>query len=219
MNSKNEILNRLRQVKNSVPKNSISQWEDKDLFNDFPNTSDNLIDIFKYQLEKLSGDVYVVYNKEEMVKTLRYLLEKVKPDQCKTHRCTLIDELKRRSPEIRDYLTDIDELDLTSEEYAKFEVGISAADCLIARTGSILLRAHSSGGRRLSVLPPIHIVIAEAKQIVASLDEAFHFLDLNQNTWSYATIISGPSRTSDIEKQLVLGAHGPKKLIVILLND
>ena len=219
MNSKNEILNRLRQVKNPDPKNVISQWEDKGLFKNFPDKSDNLTDIFKYQLEKLSGDIYVVNNKEEAIKKLRYLLKKIEPDQCKSHKCTLIGDLKRVSPEIRDYLNDMDELNLTSEEYANFEVGISGADCLVARTGSILLRAISSGGRRLSVLPPIHIVIAEEKQIVASLDEAFAFLDTVPDTWSYATIISGPSRTSDIEKQLVLGAHGPKKLIVILLND
>jgi L-lactate dehydrogenase complex protein LldG len=219
MNSKNEILSRLRQRGSPDRDYNAPQWEDKDLFADFPGPSDNLINIFSQQLNKLSGDFHLVNNKEEMVKTLQNLLEDSEPEQCKAHKSPLIDELKILGPEIRDYLTFIDGDEISSEEFAKLEVGITGADCLIARTGSILLHTLSAGGRRLSVLPPTHIVIAEEKQIVPSLDEAFNTLDLDQDIWSYATIITGPSRTSDIEKQLVLGAHGPKRLIVILLKN
>ena len=67
MNSKNEILKRLRQVKNPDLEIKVSQWEDRDIFNDFPVKSENLIDIFKHQLEKLSGDLHVVNNKDEAV--------------------------------------------------------------------------------------------------------------------------------------------------------
>ena len=219
MNSKNEILSRLRQKDLPDLKDNLSHWEDKDIFSDFPVPSVNLIDLFKHQLDKLSGELYVVNNKKEAVKTLQNLLEKVEPNQCKTHKFPLIEELIKLSPEMKSYLTYIDDIEISSPEYAKFEVGISSADFLIARTGSILIRALTAGGRRLSVLPPIHIVIAEEKQMVASLDTALHFLNLNQDDWGYATIISGPSRTADIEKQLVLGAHGPKRLIVILLKN
>jgi L-lactate dehydrogenase complex protein LldG len=219
MNSKNEILNRLRRGKRLDREKHVAQWKDSDLFADFPSQSDELIDIFSQQLKKLSGELYIVNSIEEATKRLQSLLEKVEPEQCKTHESPLFDELKKVNPGIVDYLTTIDDSEISSVEFAKFEVGITGADCLIARTGSILLRAVSAGGRRLSVLPPTHIVIAEEKQIVSSLDEAFNSLDLKQDTWGYATIISGPSRTSDIEKQLVLGAHGPKKLIVILLKN
>ena len=219
MNSKNEILNRLRLGKISDRKEKVKQWTDKDIFADFPGESDKLIDIFSKQLKKLSGDLYVANSIEQATRILKSLLEKVEPEQCKSHNSRLIDKLKKVSPGIAEYLTYIDELEISSEEYAKFDVGITGADCLIARTGSILLQAKSAGGRRLSVLPPTHIVIAEENQIVASLDSALKMLDLDRNEWSYATIISGPSRTSDIEKQIVLGAHGPKKLIVILLKN
>ena len=219
MNSKKEILNRLRQGQNSNQGDNIISWKDEDIFADFPGQSDNLLNIFNNQLTKLSGDCYIVNNKIEAVKKLQSLLENVHPSQCKAHKYPLIEDLKKIDPEIGDYLTFIDGDQISSEEFAAFEVGISGADCLIARTGSILLRSVSAGGRRLSVLPPTHIVVAEEKQIVASLDAAFNVLDLNQDTWSYATIISGPSRTSDIEKQLVLGAHGPKKLIVLMLKS
>jgi len=219
MNSKKEILNRLRLGQKPGQDNNVISWKDEDLFADFPGQSDKLIDIFRNQLTKLSGDLHIVNNKIEAVKKLQSLLENIHPSLCKAHKYPLIKELKKIDSEIGDYLTFIDGDQFTSEEFASFEVGISGADCLIARTGSILLRAISAGGRRLSVLPPTHIVIAEEKQIVASLDAAINMLGLNQDIWSYATIISGPSRTSDIEKQLVLGAHGPKRLIVIVLKS
>jgi L-lactate dehydrogenase complex protein LldG len=219
MSSKNEILTRLRQKKSTDQDQSVSQWEDKGLFADFPGSSDNLIDIFHNQLTKLSGEFYIVNNKIEAVKKLHLLLKNVHPTLCKAHKYPLIEELKKTDPEIADYLTFIDGEEISSEEFAAIEVGISGADYLIARTGSILLRAISAGGRRLSVLPPTHIVIADEKQIVASLDAAFNLLNQDKDTWGYATIISGPSRTSDIEKQLVLGAHGPKRLIVLILKS
>jgi L-lactate dehydrogenase complex protein LldG len=97
---------------------------------------------------------------------------------------------------------------------------LTAVDFLVARTGSIVLSSITAGGRRLSVLPPFHIAIASAAQLVPSLDEALRIYQQRgePNRSSYATIITGPSRTSDIEKILVLGAHGPKRLAVIVVG-
>jgi L-lactate dehydrogenase complex protein LldG len=99
------------------------------------------------------------------------------------------------------------------------EAGITACDALVAQTGSILLTSASAGGRALSVLPPHHVVIARANQIVPDLSDA-----LRQARQRYAphwpsclSFITGPSRTGDIERILVLGAHGPKKLSVLLI--
>ena len=219
MSSKNEIVNRLRQGSATGREYKDPQWKDEDLFADFPEPSENLTDIFSHQLNKLSGEFYLVNEKAEVIKVLKDLLGDVQPEQCKAHNSKLIDEMKNLDPELEKYLTYIDGEEISSEKFAQLEVGITEAECLIARTGSILLNTRSAGGRRLSVLPPTHIVIADENQIVPSLNDALIKLDLDQDIWSYATIISGPSRTSDIEKQLVLGAHGPKKLIVILLKN
>jgi L-lactate dehydrogenase complex protein LldG len=219
MNSKDEILNRLRKGSSLDREKKDLQWKDKDLFADFPNSSDNLIDIFSQQLNKLSADFYLVNEKTEVVKVLKDLLGNVQPEQCKAHKSRFIDELKNLNPELEKHMSYIDGEEISSEQFAQLEIGITEAKCLIARTGSILLNTRLAGGRRLSVLPPTHIVIAHENQLVPSLDEALKQLDIDQNIWSYATIISGPSRTSDIEKQLVLGAHGPKRLIVILIKD
>jgi len=92
---------------------------------------------------------------------------------------------------------------------------------LIAQTGSVLLTARSGGGRALSVLPPHHVVIARREQLLPDLPAAYALLHKKYGpaSWpSMITLITGPSRTGDIERILVLGAHGPKKLTVILTD-
>ena len=101
------------------------------------------------------------------------------------------------------------------------DAGITGCESLIAQTGSILVTPQSAGGRVLSVLPPHHLVIASTRQIVRDLKVAFQQL---KNTYGeqiprYISFITGPSRTGDIERILVLGAHGPKKLTVLLLDE
>ncbi len=97
------------------------------------------------------------------------------------------------------------------------EVGISECDVLIAQTGSVLITSKSAGGRALSVLPPHHVVIAKREQLVPDLPTAFALLreKYGENYPSLISFITGPSRTGDIERILVLGAHGPKKLTVL----
>lgn len=94
---------------------------------------------------------------------------------------------------------------------------LTLAEALIARTGSVLIST-AQGGRVASVLPPLHIVYAQAKQLVAELDEALAQLQRQgpAPAGSMFSLITGPSRTADIEKMLVLGAHGPKRLVILL---
>jgi L-lactate dehydrogenase complex protein LldG len=94
---------------------------------------------------------------------------------------------------------------------------VTLAEALIAQTGSILVTA-SCGGRGASVIAPCHIVYATVAQLVPDLATALNRLSqqrsLDRN--SFACVISGSSRTADIEKILVQGAHGPQRLVVIL---
>ncbi len=100
------------------------------------------------------------------------------------------------------------------------DIGVTGCDCLVARSGSIIVNARSAGGRALSVLPPVHLVIARRDQIVPDLAAAFMLLRQRYDGhWpSSLCLISGPSRTADIEKILVMGAHGPKQVAVFLLE-
>ena len=110
----------------------------------------------------------------------------------------------------------------TDEGYAVTEleacdVGITECDALVAQTGGVLVTNRSAGGRALSVLPPHHVVLARREQLIADLPEAFALLKRKyaSNYPSFICFITGPSRTSDIERILVLGAHGPKKLTIL----
>lgn len=96
------------------------------------------------------------------------------------------------------------------------QVGITECDALIAQTGTVLITARSAGGRALSVLPPHHIVLARRDQLVPDLPAAFELLERKYapDYPSFISFITGPSRTGDIERILVLGAHGPKRLTV-----
>ena len=193
--------------------------KDKDIYADYPDSAQNLTELFHTRLSSLLAEFQLVDSKKEAATTLLELLKQSDPMDCKTHNFTLINELISLDDRLKSYLNKIDDAEITSIEFADCKIGITAADYLIARTGSIMLSAQSAGGRRLSVLPPTHIVIAEENQLVFSLDDVFEHIDHQNKSWSYATFITGPSRTSDIEKQLVLGAHGPKRLIVLLIKS
>jgi len=97
------------------------------------------------------------------------------------------------------------------------DAGISECDALVAQTGSVLITNRSAGGRALSVLPPHHVVLARKDQLIRDLPDAFTLLKRTYagNFPSFMSLITGPSRTGDIERILVLGAHGPKKLTIV----
>ncbi|WP_316779739.1 lactate utilization protein C [Pedobacter antarcticus] len=109
----------------------------------------------------------------------------------------------------------------TDKDFEMAEVGITMCEALIARNGSVLLSNQNESGRRLSIYPHHHIVIARTGQLVMELKDGFQLLK-NKYGGQIPTMIStitGPSRTADIEKTLVLGAHGPKELFVFLIDD
>lgn len=104
-------------------------------------------------------------------------------------------------------------------ELEKCDVGISECDALIAQTGTVLVTNRSAGGRALSCLPPHHVVIARREQLVPDLPAAFALVKqkYGANYPSMISFITGPSRTGDIERILVLGAHGPKRLTIFCI--
>lgn len=107
-----------------------------------------------------------------------------------------------------------------ASSFSEMEVGITNCEFLIARLGSIMVSSKQTSGRRLNVYPPSHIVFADISQIVPDLKQALKAIKekyLN-NLPSLISVITGPSRTADIEKTLVMGAHGPKNLFVFLLD-
>ena len=109
----------------------------------------------------------------------------------------------------------------TDKDFEQAEVGLTLCEALIARNGSILLSNSGMAGRRLSIYPPVHIVLAYSSQLVTDLRDGFKLIKHKYGNQlpSMITTVTGPSRTADIEKTLVLGAHGPKELFVFLLDS
>ena len=99
---------------------------------------------------------------------------------------------------------------------------VTGCEALIAQTGSVLVTARESGGRALTILPPHHVVVATAEQLLPDLPSAFARLREKYGVGtampSMVSLITGPSRTGDIERILVLGAHGPKRLTILFVG-
>jgi L-lactate dehydrogenase complex protein LldG len=109
----------------------------------------------------------------------------------------------------------------TDKDFEQAEAGITLCEALIARNGSVLVSNQNAAGRRLSIFPHHHIVVARTGQLVLDLKDGFQLLKNKYGNQlpSMVSTITGPSRTADIEKTLVLGAHGPKELFVFLIDD
>jgi L-lactate dehydrogenase complex protein LldG len=108
----------------------------------------------------------------------------------------------------------------TDKDFEQAEVGLTLCEALIARNGNIMVSNAGASGRRLGIYPPVHIVVAYTSQLVLDLKDGFKILKEKYGSQlpSMVGVITGPSRTADIEKTLVMGAHGPKELFVFLLE-
>lgn len=107
-----------------------------------------------------------------------------------------------------------------NENFEEGMVGITLCEVLVSRTGSILVSSKQQSGRRLVVIPTTHLVLAYTSQLVTELKDALLFIRNKYSEFpSQVATITGPSRTADIEKTLVTGAHGPKEIFVFLVDD
>lgn len=100
------------------------------------------------------------------------------------------------------------------------DVSLTTCESLVARTGSMILTAAQQSGRTVSVYAPVHICIAYTSQLVYDIKDGLQRVKekYGANLPSLITLASGPSRTADIEKTLVVGVHGPKEVYCFLVD-
>ncbi len=208
-----DILLPLTQNKNKIPfdfhrkeriEKNISEI-DKTIYADKPETS-NLINLLRERLEAVNGKVLEINNKEE----LEQALKDIEKNNGKASYFTYNNDIKDGLPNLN-----------WTDEITQSNTSITFCDYVIARTGTIMVSAASVKGRKVLSFPDIHIVIAEKDQIVFGLHEAIYKFNTNHknNFPSFVSFITGPSKTADIEKTLILGAHGPKKIYLFLSNN
>ncbi len=109
-------------------------------------------------------------------------------------------------------------------ESAMAGVGITGVDYAVAETGSVVLVPRAGVARLVSLAPPTHIAIVRPHEVVATLDDLFllrrlAYYEGDRNMGSYLNFITGPSRTADIEQQIVIGVHGPKEVHLVMLDE
>jgi L-lactate dehydrogenase complex protein LldG len=107
------------------------------------------------------------------------------------------------------------------EDLLQTDIGLTLCECLVARTGSIILTSRQPSGRRLPIHANFHIVVAYTSQLVNSIKDGLKLIKdrYGNQQPSMITTITGPSSTADIEKTLVQGAHGPREIFVFLIDD
>ncbi len=205
--SRDIILSKIRQTNR---KENSAQWTD---FSTFKNDEiffqpENLIETFKKELETISGKCFISSSENELVAQLINYLHSSE-----------IQFVFCRDKQIGEFLNKHNIPQIADENHFEtMQAGITGAEVLVARTGSVIISSGGDSGRQMNVFPPIHIILADASQIVNYPEEAIIHLrkKYDEDLPSQITFITGPSRTADIEKTLVLGAHGPKELAVFV---
>jgi L-lactate dehydrogenase complex protein LldG len=107
--------------------------------------------------------------------------------------------------------------EMTLDELYDYDCGVTDVTYAVAETGSLVIRSSANHGRSISLVPPVHVAIVEPKNLVADLIDLFDRLVKDGDPTSI-TLITGPSKTSDIEMNLVVGVHGPNKVQVFVLS-
>ena len=119
-------------------------------------------------------------------------------------------------PELVPYDVAVEEI---KERVFNVAAGITSTLGGIADTGALILWSSEEEPRLMSLVPPIHIAILQADKIYNSLLEVMQKENWSANMPTNAFLISGPSKTADIELVLAFGVHGPKELIVLVIDD
>lgn len=99
------------------------------------------------------------------------------------------------------------------------DAGVTGTEAGIADTGTLLLRPGAHEPRTLSLVPPLHVAVLRASTLYASLVAALRALAPESDMPSNLLLVSGPSKTADIQQTLAYGAHGPKELVIVLVDD
>ncbi|OYT11063.1 MAG: hypothetical protein B6I18_05800 [Bacteroidetes bacterium 4572_112] len=202
----------LKKIRTANMQKADNEYSNVDLRADiYPPLDDDLDIIFAQELNHLDGHFVYCADEQEFLDNISRLFNANK-----------LNKVHIKDKAITKLLSNVDVEICSNEARAEnINISVTACEALIARLGSVLISSKQESGRGLNFIPDIHIVIANRNQIVETVKDGLALMTdkYGDNLPSMTTVISGPSRTADIEKTLVLGAHGPRRLIVFLTED
>jgi len=168
----------------------------------------DLADRFSTELAAVGGEIHRVATEEQAVETIRELLGDLQAKRVAISDLGLLRNITSVGVEVI--------ADPSREVLFVVDAGISTAQLAIAETGTLVLRSSKERHRLVSLVPPIHICLLKSGDIRPSMHSVLD--ELSNDIDPTITFITGPSRTSDIELTLAIGVHGPKRLIVVLID-
>ena len=204
--SRSKILNKIKQaLKDPVPVPFPDQVGDTPIF--LP-TQEELTIGFAEKFTELLGKFVYCADEAELVDQLTKLIHSQGWTKVYSREAGWLDDMK-------EYNFD----PVNTDDLDGCDVAITLCDHLIARTGTIVLSTNQLSGRTASVYAPIHICIAYTHQLVFDISDSLQlFKNEEDHLPSMISYATGPSRTADIEKTLVVGVHGPKEVYCFLVD-
>lgn len=207
--SKEKILKKIRKA---LIHKSTQEIGDVDNESEIFTASEESLEMqFAQNFTALNGKFIFCENETEFLENFDWI---VKDNEWKNLFCL--------EPKIKDLLKKAKiKFSDKEEDFLTTDIGITLCECLIARTGSVIITSKQASGRRLPVFANFHIVIAYSSQLVGNIKDGLKLIRerYSDKLPSMISTITGPSKTADIEKTLVQGAHGPKELFVFLIDD
>ncbi len=166
---------------------------------------------FALELNRLSGHFVYCASKEELLSNIKrlFVAQKINNVHIKDKNITnLIGDL---GVNVINYISKPEDI----------KIAITSCEALVARLGSVLVSSKQDSGRLLNFISDTHIIIASRNQLVETVKDAMIFMQdkYKEKLPSMISLISGPSKSNAIENKFVIGAHGPRNLIVFLTED
>lgn len=206
MTARDEILARLESSDVPMPERKAR-----------PRAFPNLVEEFAASLRDAEGEVFLAPDLDSAIEQAAGIFTELEADSVVAHREPPLSgiDLSQRFPGRQFHFPD------DSGDYraacASADAGFTSAEAALAATGSLVLVSSPTQARMTSLLPPVHLVLLPEPKILPSI---FEWIEQRPAEFpANLVLVSGPSKTADIEQTLVVGVHGPGRLIVIVYSD
>jgi L-lactate dehydrogenase complex protein LldG len=193
----------------------------------------SLVERFRKEFSRVSGEMALCQDSESVIDTIKDLIQSSNFEvvaisrHALCNRLQLEEKLKAELPQVHFVNEAMDSESLVErnqlrERLSRVDLSVTGAEYLIADIGTIVTVANPQASREISLLPTAHLVVATPDQIYPNMAELFREIHEKHGETlpgSALTLITGPSRTADIEKVLIKGVHGPTRLLAIILDE